>query len=1164
MKRVFIIIAAFAALILLVECKVNEGDIKGGLPYLSVSLTNTTLSKSKCSVDIPIETNRPLSFEVVSDEIAWLTVDQVDNTCIRLVATENFGEQSRTALVKISTTNNLQMAELTVTQDASGELTYKGDLILRNKAEVASNTYTKASGFVIVGNVVSMQTVNPGSASAASAVETVQVEDKIISAEPSDIDDVAMDSISSKINEIHSGVLVVVNTEATQFPLEMIRENDVHKVYFAHNDMTYLPSAEEMAALELTELSIAGNDVSDISPLEGCETITHLDISDTDVTDLSAIASLSNLEELSLQGVAVTGPQVEILQEYIPDCVIDTVGIKPSESPLPEVAITSVEELSANSFRITATVTNKGEELPSKVGFYIGIKKVLSQMQFVEASYSVEDNSFSYEYTGEDLTSAVYYFRASVSNSKGEGYSAVGFVGKRINKGDIFITSEEEMEMFYEDNISHIEGSLFIGNRSEDPNSGGIRLDVGGESRYFRKSSISSLNNLKNLVSVKGGIYILNTDVASIAPIMGIQDVETIWVKGNKIGTIPTLSHMTTLKTLNISRNSISDFAPVLGSSVENLYLGDNDSPQQETNLIGILDGLEKMSNLKTLDLSGLPIHSWQVDEIREKLSGCDIIFISGGRTPYLPDVSVAGYTPSDGKVLLKGKVSYNQQYPVTEYGFYYGKDMSSLTKVKADGEDNYGKVNFQSEISIPDADNYIYLSYAVNDFGEQRSKGSRTFTLSTIDLSAKGTANCYIVSTPWKHRFKCTVKGNSDEPVGDIASVEVIWETKNTDESVTKGEIIKSVALVDDYIELYPSDELTPGNALIAVKDALGNILWSWHIWVADYDPQSTAQTYYSGAIAMDRNLGALNVTMGDVRANGLFYQWGRKDPFPAFADMEQTSMARTYPENVVEKTKSAGSYGYSILYPYKMIVDTFDWNRSDSLWMSNKTKYDPCPPGWKIPDGNTSVWAKFNIGPEIHYNKGVNINVAYSNPRAFFPTTGYMDCYGEKGYLTLCSYHWSATTSGKVSAYTLESSSYSNGSVQLYSARNRSDFSNVRCVKDEALEIKTVEIKDITDTKAVLVGELAVQMANITSKGFVVSTTSGAPTVHDAEIKLVLGNSSGRYEAEIVGLEYNKTYYVRAYVSGESGTRYGETLSFTTKKAGNGEGYTEDDYEW
>ncbi len=30
-----------------------------------------------------------------------------------------------------------------------------------------------------------------------------------------------------------------------------------------------------------------------------------------------------------------------------------------------------------------------------------------------------------------------------------------------------------------------------------------------------------------------------------------------------------------------------------------------------------------------------------------------------------------------------------------------------------------------------------------------------------------------------------------------------------------------------------------------------------------------------------MDRNLGALNNTPGDVANRGLFYQWGRKDPF-------------------------------------------------------------------------------------------------------------------------------------------------------------------------------------------------------------------------------------------------------------------------------------------
>lgn len=1161
MKRVLNIIAVLTAIAFLTECKVNEGDIKGGLPYLNLSISDTTLSKTSSVVEIPIETNRKLDFLIFSEDGAWLSVDQVDNSLLRLTVQENKLERDREASIAVFTTNSILTDTLYVTQDPSGELTFKGDLILRNKAEVASNTYTKASGFVIVGNVVSMQTVNPGSASAASAVETVQVEDKIISAEPSDIDDVAMDSISSKINEIHSGVLVVVNTEATQFPLEMIRENDVHKVYFVHNDMTYLPSAEEMAALELTELSIAGNDVSDISPLEGCETITHLDISDTDVTDLSAIASLSNLEELSLQGVAVTGPQIEILQEYIPDCVIDTVGIKPSESPLPEVAITSVEELSANSFRITATVTNKGEELPSKVGFYIGNKKVLSQMQFVEASYSVEDNTFSYEYTGEDLTSAVYYFRASVSNSKGEGYSAVGFVGKKINKGDVFITSEEEMEMFYEDNISHIEGSLFIGNWSEDPNSGGIRLDVGGESRYFRKSSISSLNNLKNLVSVKGGIYILNTDVASIAPIMGIQDVETIWVKGNKIGTIPALSHMTTLKTLNISRNSISDFAPVLGSSVENLYLGDNDSPQQETNLIGILDGLEKMSNLKTLDLSGLPIHSWQVDEVREKLSGCDIIFISGGRTPYLPDVSVAGYTPSDGKVLLKGKVSYNSQYPVTEYGFYYGKDVNSLTKVKADGEDNDGVVSFQSKISITDADNYIYLSYAVNDFGELRSKDSRTFTLSTIDLSAKGTANCYIVSTPWKHRFKCTVKGNSDEPVGDIASVEVIWETKNTDESVTKGEIIKSVTLVDDYIELYPSDNMTPGNALVAVKDADGNILWSWHIWVVDYDPESTRQLYRSGAIMMDRNLGALDLDPDGVKVFGLLYQWGRKDPFVGCGNVNNASFAVTYPKEVIShKDFSTGLnwLEYSIKCP-TVVMDNCIWNRDDSLWMSNKTKYDPCPPGWKVPEGGPGVWEGF-VHPNKQFSMGVVYDALYSVPSAYYPQGGYTDGNSTILFPGYASYNWSCTPYYN-DAYDFH---FFNGYGRPEDRRSRDSQFSVRCSRDEEMYIKTYEVENLSDTQATLKGELSVVKANVRYKGFVVSKGTSTLTVETAPIKLVSGNSDGVYESELTGLEYNVTYYYRAFVNGESGTRYGETLSFTTKKAGNGEGYTEDDYEW
>ena len=89
-------------------------------------------------------------------------------------------------------------------------------------------------------------------------------------------------------------------------------------------------------------------------------------------------------------------------------------------------------------------------------------------------------------------------------------------------------------------------------------------------------------------------------------------------------------------------------------------------------------------------------------------------------------------------------------------------------------------------------------------------------------------------------------------------------------------------------------------GNAVIAAysgEHQTGNILWSWHIWVTDYNPDTgktctiinTAGASYT---FMDRDLGATTSTPGLSTTLGLLYQWGRKDPFPrsysAFPDIE------------------------------------------------------------------------------------------------------------------------------------------------------------------------------------------------------------------------------------------------------------------------------------
>ena len=233
--------------------------------------------------------------------------------------------------------------------------------------------------------------------------------------------------------------------------------------------------------------------------------------------------------------------------------------------------------------------------------------------------------------------------------------------------------------------------------------------------------------------------------------------------------------------------------------------------------------------------------------------------------------------------------------------------------------------------------------------------------------------ANCYIVTTADTYAFKA-VKGNSSESVGNIASVEVLWESFGTHNTPNVGELVKNVS--------YSNGEITftathmKGNAVIAAKDALGEILWSWHIWLTD---QPQEQEYYNNAgVMMDRNLGATSATPGYVGSLGLLYQWGRKDPFLASSSISSPVEAKstiTWPKPVLSDS-STGKIYYTIANPTTFIYVNYlnnknsDWyytgseSTDNTRWTpSNRAKsiYDPCPAGWRVPDGGENgVWSK------------------------------------------------------------------------------------------------------------------------------------------------------------------------------------------------------------
>ena len=299
-------------------------------------------------------------------------------------------------------------------------------------------------------------------------------------------------------------------------------------------------------------------------------------------------------------------------------------------------------------------------------------------------------------------------------------------------------------------------------------------------------------------------------------------------------------------------------------------------------------------------------------------------------------------------------------------------------------------------------------------------------------NLSSNGTANCYIVSKAGTYSFP-TVKGNSTESVGQVASANVLWESFGTSTTPSVGDLIKSVSYQNGTITYTTADTFKEGNAVIAAKDASGNVLWSWHIWLTD---QPQGQVYYNNAgTMMDRNLGATSATPGNVGALGLLYQWGRKDPFLSGSSISLDIPAKstiTWP-SAVSSDSSTGTIAYAIANPTTFITynsSNSDWyytgssSTDNTRWAtseSNKSIYDPCPAGWRVPDGGENgVWSKacgsgsyFRGYPYDGTNGGMNFSGKFGSASTiWYPASG--ECFYTDGSLSSVGYggyYWSAS---------------------------------------------------------------------------------------------------------------------------------------------------------
>ena len=289
-----------------------------------------------------------------------------------------------------------------------------------------------------------------------------------------------------------------------------------------------------------------------------------------------------------------------------------------------------------------------------------------------------------------------------------------------------------------------------------------------------------------------------------------------------------------------------------------------------------------------------------------------------------------------------------------------------------------------------------------LGDISDELAHYDNPFSDDVIDLDAMGSANCYVIGDPGAYKFKA-VKGNN--PLAFVEEPEeavVLWETWNDDSEVTPGSVIASVSYAEDYIILHTPDELKPGNAVVAVKNASGKILWSWHIWIPATSIETGSFGNIMGADMMDRNLGALVATAAsdsqiDILSYGMVYQWGRKDPFTAAGSFNSGTQATWAGEDEVVAPGQI-TLEESIASPRLLgHLDNNDWVNipNNEYWSeTEKTLYDPCPAGYRVPNRTGSFWAS-----DVSAQAGWSINAAAGWLKVgtgVFPIAGYRDDYG------------------------------------------------------------------------------------------------------------------------------------------------------------------------
>lgn len=291
--------------------------------------------------------------------------------------------------------------------------------------------------------------------------------------------------------------------------------------------------------------------------------------------------------------------------------------------------------------------------------------------------------------------------------------------------------------------------------------------------------------------------------------------------------------------------------------------------------------------------------------------------------------------------------------------------------------------------------------------------------------------------------------------------SADIIWQTSdeqmiefyNADGTITDKEGRVSPVYYGQTALRFKPKKGAEGNVLVGVyrtdqpnasDPTKREYSWSWHLWITDYNPDECRNQNWDGRYKyvlsngsgevhhhigdmwdgedaeyhnkwmMDRNLGTLSNIGRNSRTKGAYYCYGRKDPTiyaPLYTYKESSNSFVTYSQKYLTNSSNV-TLNYLVMHPNLIpgdaVVDYYPskyniynlslWN--DPYWNNNNTDksfFDPCPPGWKIP--KHTAWDTKYRTKVSNWDQGFRFHldgVIGSDNYAWYPSFG---CYNSGG---------------------------------------------------------------------------------------------------------------------------------------------------------------------